>query len=200
MRVMQLDMFAPPPPPPVMYVERPRKEIVTKAYGGNHVMEVYADEPDPFEVEVRGIPTLITPGFCTYVIQPVGSLFWSGTGFRSFGNPLDDPDEIVVAIERYIDRPAKDGNGCGGKLERWWPMYITQWQQNLAFELNCCKDRSTVWAQWGPEKHAEHWASYDAKQAAAMSQMLADGIDPNDVGNPSHFKGKWPRFSIEVRG
>lgn len=192
---MQLDMFAPPPPPPVVYVPRERRTIMTKAYGEDYPMEVYVDDFAPFEVEVRGIPALITRGFCTYATQPAGSMFWSETGFRSFGVNVSDPDEVVECIEEHLDK--------SGRLERWWPSYVLWWRQDLAFYLWTVAEiggREKVWDQWGPEKHAEAWANFDKRQAEHMAQMLADGIDPNDVQKPSHFKGKWPRFSIEVRG
>lgn len=148
----------------------------------------------PIELSVRGVPCVWANGG-TYAIDAPGSRFWSETGYRSFcGERYGDPADIVAMIERYIDAPAKDGNGCGGRLTRWWPGYVNMWRQSLAFELECARDRSTMWTQWGPEKHAEHWANHDRKLADAIKRMRADGIDPNDVGPPAHFKGKWPCF------
>lgn len=114
-----------------------------------------------------------------------------------------EPDVTICAIiERYIDAPAKDGNGCGGKLVRWWPGYIRRWQDDLSWQLRYGRDRAAMWAQWGPERHAEMWAAHDARIAAAEAQMWAEGIDPNEVGKPSHHKGAWPVIAPveELRG
>lgn len=193
MQLSMFDIFEPPPPPPV-YVEPVRRKVMGLAYGGTHEFTLSEGQPDPFQIEVRGIACTITPGFCTYVIDGPGSLFWSETGFRSFGYGYDihDADEICAAIERYIKAPAKDGNGCGGKLVRWWPGYIREWQGKVAWSL--AYDRADMWAQWGPERNLEIWAAHDAKIIAAEARMWADGIDPNDVGKPAHHKGAWPRF------
>ncbi|MFT4076868.1 MAG: hypothetical protein QM647_15185 [Asticcacaulis sp.] len=163
---------------------------MTKAYGEDYAMDIYVEDPDPFEIEVRGIPALITRGFCTYAIRPAGSLFWSETGFRSFGINVIDRDEVAECIETHLAK--------SGKIERWWPRYVLWWRQSLAFELEMTArlGRANIWDQWGPEKHAEAWANHDAKQAEHMAHMLADGIDPNEVQKPVHFKGKWPRFDI----
>ena len=196
--MQQLSMFdlLDPPTPPVArqaYVEPIRRKVMGRAYGGPYEFKVNEDRPDPFEIEVRGIPCTIYPGFSTYVIDGPGSPFWSETGYRSFGFGIDaDPDSIIAEIERYIDAPTKHGNGCGGKLTRWWPSYVRQWQSDTSWSLTY--DRATVWAQWGPEKHAEIWANHDARRAEALARMWAEGIDPNDVGRPQHHKGAWPRF------
>lgn len=185
--------------PPGMIGRDPhgRPQVRTRAASHDGIITLYhPDTPLPIEVVVRGMPCVISyhGGYATHAIEPAGSPFWSETGYRSMGGMLTDPDEIVADIERYIDAPAKNGNGCGRKLKRWWPSYILTWHQSVAFELQYGKDRSQMWAQWGPEKHAEHWAKHDAQLAAALEQMRSEGIDPNDVGPPSYFKGKWPRF------
>ena len=86
----QLDMFDVfnPPPEPVAYVDPIMREVATHAYGVNGLMSIRDDEPDPFEIEVRGILCLIRMnfGFSTYTVQPAGTLFWSETGYRSWTN------------------------------------------------------------------------------------------------------------------
>lgn len=191
----QLDMFssfAPSPPPAPA-----TRTVLTRAYGREYEMEIREDHREPIEIEVRGIKTLIKFGFgwSTYTLDKPGAPFWSETGYRSFsaGREEHDPDTIKAMIERFIDGPKKDGNGCGGKLTRWWPRYVLQWRGSLAFELEL--GREDTWAQWGPEKHKECWEDHDRKQAEAIEQMRSVGIDPDDVGPPDHFKGKWPTFA-----
>lgn len=206
----QMTMFdiLEPKPKRQPYIPPIMRDVRTSAYASGGVMQVREGEPDPIEIMVRGIPCVISFsfGFATRAVQPPGSPFWSETGFRNFSVSSgweDAPDKIAGVIEAYIDGPTKDGGGCGGKLTRWWPSYILQWRGNLAFSLG--RDRSTIWEQWGPERHAELWAKHDANNAEALARMVADGIDPNDVGPSSHFKGKWPKFgpdlfSSEARG
>jgi hypothetical protein len=67
------------------------------------------------------------------------------------------------------------------------------WQQSLAFTHD--RDRASTWEQWGAERHRELWEKHDREQAEAIARMRADGIDPDDVGPPPYFKGKWPTFS-----
>ncbi|MBB4859680.1 hypothetical protein HNO88_003009 [Novosphingobium chloroacetimidivorans] len=106
-----------------------------------------------------------------------------------------DPGEIADRICAYIDAPVK-AYGCGGKLERWWPFYVLQWRQSLGFEIEMTKrdGREGVWAQWGQEAWADHWRRHDSKLAEAVERMRAEGIDPNEVGPPRGFKGKWPKI------
>ncbi|MBL4898021.1 MAG: hypothetical protein JKX76_00095 [Colwellia sp.] len=200
---MQLDMFAilEPKPQPSAWVEPEIREVTINAEGKPHVFKCHEGEPDPIAMEIRGIPCIVSfgYGFATHAVQPVGSDFWSKTGYRNFsiGSGLHEHSEqIREIVETYIDAPKKDGNGCGGKLVKWWPGYVHQWQQNLAFHHG--RDRSEMWQQWGPEKHAEMWANHDADQAKALCKMDAAGIDPNDVGPPSYFKGKWPTFGPDL--
>jgi len=201
---MQLDMFAPAPPAQTVRERVNRREVKTRAFGRDGMIATYGDGwPDPFEVEVRGTPCVIgfSGGFCTHVINPPGSPFWSETGFRGFGLATADPAEIIDAIERYVDAPAKNGNGCGGKLGRWWPSYILKWQQSLAFELEMVRlhgSRAGIWDQWGPEAHEDHWHRHDMRLADAVEQMIEEGIDPNDVGKPAYFKGKWPKIERQA--
>jgi hypothetical protein len=181
-QLSMLDMMMPPPPPMVFkpFEPPPRRNFFTRAYGEEAVMEIDLDERDPIEIEVRGIPTLVrfTSVFQTYAVQPAGSAYWSETGFRSFaglhcvgGNNEYSPDEITIIIERDIDR--RKG------MTKWWPDYCLQWRQNRDFIQRV--DRKTTWAQWGPEKQAEHWANADTKQAAALERMKGEGIDPDEV-------------------
>lgn len=191
--MIQLDLFAAQRAPVAPVSLTPRK-VMTRA-ARNPLIPVYGDGPDPFEVEVRGVPCVIgySGGFCTHAINPPGSPFLSETGFRSFGLAMEDPEEIVAAIERYIDAPAKTGAGCDGKLRPWWPGYVLQWQQSLTFELSF-PSREGVWNQWGPERWEDCWHRHDMRLADAIEQMREEGIDPNDVGAPAHYRGKWPRF------
>ncbi|WP_162559549.1 hypothetical protein [Tritonibacter mobilis] len=183
-----------PPPQPKVWTPPPRRKVMTRAYGEDYELELYEEDPDPFEIEVRGIRCLISHslGFCTYTLDGPGSLFWSDTGFRSFGNTTTDPDQICSLVEAYIDAPQKHGNGLGGKLVRWWPMYVRQWYSNRRFELS--QGRKNTWDQWGPERHAECWNNHDTKQLAALERMKAEGIDPDDV--LSSIKQKQPPVSM----
>ncbi|WP_157628332.1 hypothetical protein [Rhizobium leguminosarum] len=185
-QLSMLDLMMPPPPPPVRkpYAPPPRRDFMTRAYGVDTVMEIALDERDPIEIEVRGIPTLIrfSSVFQTYAVKPPGSAYWSETGFHSFaglhqiaGTNEYSPDEIRQIIEAMIDSK----HGCGGKLTKWWPFYCLQWRQSKDFADR--SERSSTWDQWGSEKQAEHWASHDAKQSAALERMAADGIDPDEV-------------------
>lgn len=199
-----LDIMEPPPPPPV-YVEPTYRTVMTRAYGRDYELKLREETPDPIEIEVRGIQCLISFdfGFCTYTVQPHGSLFWTETGYRSwagfFTADHNDAERITEAIERFIDGPTKNGNGIGGKLVRWWPMYATQWRQKLGFVLEYGRDRSKLWGQWGEEKHAAIWAEKEAAFEADLRRMEADGIDPNDLGKPRGFKGTWPRFTYDTK-
>ncbi|NPD16264.1 hypothetical protein HOY34_13775 [Xinfangfangia sp. D13-10-4-6] len=88
--------------------------------------------------------------------------------------------------------------GLGGALERWWPSYVLQWRQSEAFHGKADRTRNH-WGWCATEVGQDAiWADFDASQSAAIAQMLADGIDPNDVGPPPGFKVKWPRFSTEI--
>ncbi|WP_420003227.1 hypothetical protein [Arenibacterium sp. LLYu02] len=206
MPLHQLNMFdlLEPPAPvvrrqPIEYTHRP---LPTRAYGRDYVMQIRVEERDPIEIEVRGVPALITfgYGFSTYTVQPHGSLFWSHTGFRSWagfhGAVEAEPDTITALIERLYRRPyVKDG--LGGQPERWWPSYALQWRYTTGFILEFGRDRSRLWAQWGPERHAELWAKKEREFRAGLSQMEADGTDPNDLPPRRGFKGQRPRFNFD---
>lgn len=161
----------------------PRREFVTRAYGVEEPMMIDMDERDPIEIEVRGIPTLVrfSSFFQTYAVQPAGSAYWSETGFKSFAGFQGriegglTPSVLVEIIEADIDSK----HGGNGKLTKWWPSYCLQWRQNKDFADRM--ERATTWDQWGPEKQAEHWANHDARQAAAIERMHAEGIDPEEV-------------------
>lgn len=184
-QLSMFDLMMPPPPPaPVKAWEPPpRREFVTRAYGVSKAMEIELDEADPIEIEVRGVPTLIrfSSFFQTYAVLPAGSVYWSETGFRSFagfsGRIVGGLTADVVA--QIISADIDSKHGCDGKLTKWWPEYCRQWRQNKEFADRC--KRGETWTQWGEEKHAEHWANHDAKQAAALERMAADGIDPDEV-------------------
>lgn len=195
------DIMSPPPPPPVRWCDLPRRTVEARAYGEKREFTLVEGDPDPFEMEVRGIVCTIgySVGFCTYAVEGHGSLFWSETGFRSFGRQTEDRDTIRAMIEAYIDAPTKDSNGMGGKLVRWWPGYATQWREGLGFILKFGRNRADLWDQWGPEKHAEVWAARDADFEAGLQRMRADGIDPNDLGKPRHFRGAWPRITYSTK-
>lgn len=192
----QLDIFGLLEPPPPMAPEPvpAARRFQIQAYGGPYEVQCFGDVPEPFEITVRDVRATITysGGFCTYVFDGPGSPFWSETGFRSFGLAIFDPQAVAEAIERYVDAPEKKG-GCGGKLTRWWPRYVLQWQQARSWTMGL--DRAHVWDQWGPEKHAECWARHDATQAEALARMIAEGIDPNEVGPPDYHKGRWPKIA-----
>lgn len=196
--MQQLSMFDlwTPPPAPARYEQPSRRDVLTRAYGkAGHMLTIGMDDPDPVEVEIRGTPCLIVWGFgaSTYAIQPPGSFFWSSTGYRSMASGGASLDDIVAMVEDYIDRPVKK-DGLGGKLERWWPLYVNQWRQSLSYHGTA--KRNGYWGMCSTEEEqAERWAKWDADQASAIARMRAEGIDPNDVDPPRWHKGKWPRFS-----
>lgn len=211
----QLDLFAAPTPTPrdlaaehrarilawepanmVGRDEHGRPQVQTRAAGHGGIITLYTPgQAEPYELNVRGMECVVSNG-STHVIGDVGGRFWSETGFRSFSCGDVGPEDMRTMIEAHIDAPrSRDGGGgLGGKLLRWWPSYVRQWQQSLAFELQHGKDRSTVWDQWGPEKWEDCWHRHDMALADAIEQMREEGIDPNDIGPPAHFKGKWPTF------
>lgn len=198
----QPDLFAPPAPPVQPNIRKPcePRPFRTRAAQNDGIVNIYDEGyPDPFEIVVRGRPCVISWSggvFCTHVIEPAGARFWSEAGFRSFGIALTDPDDIRDVIEAYIDKPAK-AYGCGGKLERWWPDYVRWWRQSLDFELTMTRQlggRDHIWDQWGRDEWVRIWRQHDERQAGFLIRMIDEGIDPNEVGAPSHFKGKWPRF------
>lgn len=175
--------------------EHGRPRVQTRAAQWDGLITMYHPEtPQPFEVEVRGIRCVIAyhGGFATHAMGEPGGRFWSETGFRSFGNPSTDPAEVIADIERFIDAPRKDGNGCGGKLVRWWPWIVRQWQDAVAFDLDY--PARNLWLHMGEKESARLWAKRDADRATALAGVLALGLDPNDIGPPVRFKGKWPRF------
>lgn len=193
-----LDLMEPARP---VHVPRPKRDVITRAYGeAGHVLSIDADAPDPVEVKIRGIRCLVVWDFgaSIYTVQKPGALFWSSTGYRSMSTTGGTSLEAVVAaVEAHIDTP-KAKYGLGGKAERWWPCYVSQWQAGIRFGLE--NDRETMWSHFGPEKQAALWAKRDAQQAAALARMWAEGIDPNDVGPPEKFKGAWPRFERNDHG
>ncbi|WP_047629782.1 hypothetical protein [Rhizobium sp. WW_1] len=111
--------------------------------------------------------------------------FFSETGFRSF--QVCPHDHVIAAngldckawLERVCLGQLTEGGNKKVALTRAWPTYALQWRQSKEFADKY--DRADIWTQWGPEKHAEHWANYDARQAAALEQMAAEGIDPDEV-------------------
>jgi hypothetical protein len=111
--------------------------------------------------------------------------FFSETGYRSF--QVCPQDYVIAAgkldckgwLEHVCTAQLTEGGKKAVKLTRAWPTYALQWRQCREFAEKY--DRATTWDQWGPEKQAEHWASHDVRQAAALEQMAAEGIDPNEV-------------------
>lgn len=184
-QLSMLDLMTPSPPPVVAkpWTPPPRREFMTRAYGVEAPMEIGVDERDPIEIEVRGIPTLIRFSSCfqTYAVLPSGSEYWSDTGFCSFARFERHIDGALTPaiIAEVISADIDSKHGCNGKLTKWWPGYCLQWRQEKAFADKF--GRATTWDQWGPEKQAEHWAAYDARQAAALERMAAEGIDPEEV-------------------
>lgn len=181
------------------FADLPRRQVAARAYGGETELTVVGDAPDPIQVEVAGIACTVAFdcdfGFSTYVIDGPGAKFWSETGFRSFGVGAVDAAQVSTVIERFIAAPARDGNGMGGRMVRWWPCYALQWRATLAMLLKMNEPRAQLWTQWGPERHAEIWARKDRDFAAALARMQAAGIDPNDVGAPHGWRGSWPRVT-----
>ncbi|NTG61825.1 hypothetical protein G6L45_16215 [Agrobacterium rhizogenes] len=111
--------------------------------------------------------------------------FFSETGYRSF---QVCPNDFVIAakdidckqwLERICTAQLTEGGKKKVKLVRAWPSYALQWRQSRAFVEQY--KREELWMQWGPERHAEVWANHDARQADAMAQMIAEGIDPEEV-------------------
>lgn len=184
-QLSMLDMMMPPPPPVVSkpWTPPPTREFMTRAYGFLEPMKIGLDEQDPLEIEVRGVPTLVrfASFFQTYTVQKPGSIYWSETGFKSFAgfHGRGIPDLTPGILAEIIGADIDSKWGCAGKLTKWWPDYCRQWRQNKAFVDKV--DRATTWDQWGPDKQEEHWASHDARQAAALERMAAEGIDPNEV-------------------
>lgn len=98
--------------------ERPHWK--TRAYDWDGLILGSHDGSPPIEITVRGIPCVVSFGVtvCTHAIEPPGSLFWSDTGFRSFGWIRGGREEIIAAIEAHIDEPKSKG-GLGGALVPW---------------------------------------------------------------------------------
>lgn len=196
MQLSMMDVLC-PPPPEEEYVPIVRRDVITNAYGKETRLQLPLDAPDPVEVMIRNIPCLVVWDFgaSIYATQPCGSLFWSETGYRSMAHSAASIEQVIELVEAYIDAP-KAKCGLGGRPKRWWPLWVLQWQQSLAFILQYGQDRSKLWAQWGPERHAEIWSKRDAEHADALNRMRKAGIDPNEVGPPDSFKGKWPQFTV----
>lgn len=112
-------------------------------------------------------------------------LFFSETGFHSF--QVCPRDYVIAAgkldckgwLERVCTAQLTEGGKKKAKLTRAWPSYALQWRQSREFAESV--NRAETWTQWGPEKHAEHWANHDTRQAAALDRMAAEGIDPDEV-------------------
>ncbi|WP_299933736.1 hypothetical protein [uncultured Pelagimonas sp.] len=183
------------------WTEPTRTTIKIKAYGrDDYEVTVYDDEPGPIDVEVRGCKATVLRGFSggfqTYTQAPEGGLGWTETGFRSWSgaNVPFEREAIEAAIERYIDAPTKDGNGCGGKLKPWWSSAVTQGMNNLTFMLQF--DGPDLWSQWGPEEQERIKSAKWGQIHDALKYMADNGFNPADH-KPSHCKTKWPRFTLE---
>ncbi|MBX4920971.1 hypothetical protein HJA76_14850 [Rhizobium bangladeshense] len=104
--------------------------------------------------------------------------FFSETGYRSF---QVCPDDFVIAaakldckgwLERVCTNQLTEGGKKKVQLTRAWPLYARSWRDARAFAEKYA--RIDHWSE-------EQWAEYEAKQAAALEQMAADGIDPDEV-------------------
>ena len=195
-QLSMLDLWM-PASEPAPYVPRPRREVLTRAYGRETVLKIDAESPDPVEVEVRGIPCLMVQdyGLSTYALQPPGSLFWSSTGFRSIATRGASIEDGIALVEEHIDTPVKK-YGLGGKLERWWPHYITDWLSRVSWQARYDFPGTTMWDQWGPEEQAEAWRAHREKTAALQAQIMAEGYDLNSFEPPKGHTGKWPKFPV----
>lgn len=206
--MMQLNMFDMLDPKPVMdeeellWYQRPTYTVLAPIRGEMKEVVVTEGEPEPIQVSVMGIPCVIefcglVGGFSTHAVEKFGTPFWSESGFRSWAGSCDgitDGEELASLIEEYIRAPkGKDGmGGLNGELKPWWPSFATQWRDHFGFVLSHGRDRSKLWAQWGEEKHREIWAETDANFEARLADMKERGIDPNALGKPKGYKGKWP--------
>lgn len=79
-QLSMIDVLCPPPPAP--RVEPVKREVMTRAYGRNHVLTVIDHEPDPTEIEVRDTPCAIqfNFGFNTYAARHRGIRMTVTTG------------------------------------------------------------------------------------------------------------------------
>lgn len=140
----------------------------TSAHEWSGEILAYADRPPPLELVVRGVRTVVSFGYgiCTHAVDPPGSPYWSDTGFRSFTgyNGPADPDLIRGYLEAYIDAPAKNGDGCGGRLAPWWTCTVRQLQQERH------------WAVTLPDR-----PNGTERLASLEQQVRAEGFDPDVV-------------------
>lgn len=104
--------------------------------------------------------------------------FFSETGYRSF---QVCPDDYVIAAAKldckgWLERVCLGQLTEGGKrkvlLTRAWPSYARSWRDARAFAEKYARIDG-----WSEERLAEH----EIRQAAALEQMAADGIDPDEV-------------------
>lgn len=158
-----------------------RRYVACSAWDG-WVMVCGKDDPDPIEVTVRGIRTVISFGFGigTHAVEAPGTPYWSETGFRSFTGINAGPEhaaEIVAAIERFIDAPAKDGNGCGGKLREWWPLSVLTLRDRRQYIVD------------HPDAYPKRQDQWEREESARVREL---GYDP-DVVAP------WPKRRTRSR-
>lgn len=104
--------------------------------------------------------------------------FFSETGYRSF---QVSPDDYVIAAGKrdckgWLERVCLGQLTEGGKrkihLTRAWPAYARSWRDSRAYA-----EKYARLDGWTEERLAEH----EARQSAALEQMAAEGIDPEEV-------------------
>ncbi|RWR30506.1 hypothetical protein D2T29_12610 [Sinirhodobacter populi] len=165
----QLSMFGLFEPEPV-YAPVLKRSVMTRAYGRDTLMTIPDENPDPEEIEVNGIKTLIVWGFgpAVYAVEKPGSLFWSSTGFWSLSVANIRSNEEIAA--HLVSR----------KPVPWWPLYVNMWRDDRSFFLRNPSVKES------PEQ--------SQRQAEYINRMFAEGIDPNAVDAPPQHKGAWPLY------
>lgn len=117
-----------------------------------------------------------------------GDASFSSTGFRSFistfqqgqhGQGQTPEDFARWVLESFIDAPAKNGNGLGGKLERWIPWHAQEWArvERDRRGRDEAAYRRDYPAMTPADERPAYWAALDAKQTERHRQLLAEGID-----------------------
>ncbi|CAD7023256.1 hypothetical protein REJC140_00145 [Pseudorhizobium endolithicum] len=137
-----------------------------------------------FEIEIAGCRVDFTYsgifGICGGEARVIDweKPFLSETGYRSF---QVCPDDYVIAAAKldckgWLERVCLGQLTEGGKrkfeLTRAWPPYARSWRDSRAFA-----EKYARLDGWSEERLAEH----EASQRAALEQMAADGIDPDEV-------------------
>lgn len=123
-----------------------------------------------------------------------GDLCHSPTGYRSFGYARSreeiaptgaGPEDYARAtLDAYIDGPTKHGMGKGGQLERWIPWEVSEWARNERdrrkheAEGKTASHRAECPAMMPAEERPAYWQEQDAKHAAQLAHLQAEGMDP----------------------